>query len=278
MSECQFCKKVFSSTAYLKDHQKRTKKCLKIQQETNDNIVILNFECSFCQKSFLQKKGLNGHLSICKEKKKTDELSINDRHQKEIESLKQQLEAMTKKYDDLVNKMAERSTTTINSNRNTYNHGNNYAFHMVFEKLPEFNEENIRNDYYQKVDRRTFKNIDQFVADHTDVISPYVMVFDESRGKVGIKEEGCQPKDLDSEQLVCKTMKIMKSCAEGIVFDEMEKVSTQTSILDIAQDMKRLNKMNSFILNSASGVSDRMTKRIGKEVCKKGFHTNVIKN
>ena len=38
MSECQFCKKVFSSTAYLKDHQKRTKKCLKIQEENGQSL------------------------------------------------------------------------------------------------------------------------------------------------------------------------------------------------------------------------------------------------
>jgi hypothetical protein len=76
---------------------------------------------------------------------------------------------------------------------------------------------------------------------------------------------------------VCKTMKIVKGFAEGIAFGEMEKASNSSSILDTAEKMKSLNKMNNFIKNSANGVPDKMTKKIGREVSKKGIHTNVIK-
>lgn len=297
MVDCEFCKKSFNSIYSLKLHQNKTKKCLNIQQSLGKIINIVEYKCIDCNKIFIQKKHLDCHSDICKEKKQKEEILFDKEHQKEIDllkqqhqqelqqnkkendSLKQQLEMMTKKYDELVNKLAEKSTTTINStNRNTYNHGNNYAFQMMFEKLPEFNEENIRNDFHQKVSCQTFKNLDRFVADHSKLISPYILVFDESRGKIGIKEEGVQPKDMDSEQIVCKTMKIVKSAAEGLVFDEMEKAKEQTSILNVAENMKKLNTMNNFIANSSNGISDKMTKRIGKEICKKGLHTNLIKN
>ena len=293
MFECQYCKKSYITKSNLCEHQKKAKFCLKIQTELNPLVKGIDYKCEFCNKSFTQKVSLAKHIDICRELLEKNceseiellkqhhniELDIQkERYEKEIESLRQQLEASNKKYEELLNKVIDKSTnTTINNNteRNTYNH--NYYVQLMYEKLPEFNDENFRRDYYQKIGPQSFNNVDKFVADHSDVISPYVVVHDESRGKLGIKTDGEQPTDIDSDHLICKTMKIVKGFAECLAFGEMEKATSSSNILDVAEKMKSLNKMNNFIKNSANGVPDKMTKRIGREVSKKGIHTNLIK-
>jgi len=70
MEQCQFCNNMFGDTKMLKQHQKKTKYCLKIQSKVladaakeKDETININKEltCQFCDKHFTTKYLLNIH-------------------------------------------------------------------------------------------------------------------------------------------------------------------------------------------------------------------------
>ena len=75
MEKCQFCNNMFGNTQMLKQHQKKTKYCLKIQskllsdaaKEKEETINLDNkLTCSFCSKQFKTKYLLNIHQTQTK--------------------------------------------------------------------------------------------------------------------------------------------------------------------------------------------------------------------
>jgi len=79
MEQCQFCNNMFGNTQMLKQHQKKTKYCLKIQEakakeeleakESKELILkekIKELTCSFCSKEFKTKYLLNIHQTQAK--------------------------------------------------------------------------------------------------------------------------------------------------------------------------------------------------------------------
>ena len=63
---CQFCNKHLNNKSNLTRHQQTAKKCLNIQLDKNDNIIIKKFDCQFCNKELSSKHSLDYHLKICK--------------------------------------------------------------------------------------------------------------------------------------------------------------------------------------------------------------------
>ena len=75
MEKCQFCNNMFGNTQMLKQHQKKTKYCLKIQSKVlsdaakeKEEAINLDNEltCSFCSKQFKTKYLLNIHQTQTK--------------------------------------------------------------------------------------------------------------------------------------------------------------------------------------------------------------------
>lgn len=56
--EYQFCNKTFTTDSNLKQHQRKTKYCLKIQGVKPENIYI----CKYCDKQFNHKNVYYSHL------------------------------------------------------------------------------------------------------------------------------------------------------------------------------------------------------------------------
>ena len=64
MEQCQFCNNMFGNTQMLKQHQKKTKYCLKIQEELEKkkgNVQNKELICQFCGKQSKTKYHLNIH-------------------------------------------------------------------------------------------------------------------------------------------------------------------------------------------------------------------------
>jgi hypothetical protein len=57
--ECVYCKKVFSTPGNLNTHQKKTKKCLALQNKKAEVTYI----CEYCNKDFLLQSNFERHLS-----------------------------------------------------------------------------------------------------------------------------------------------------------------------------------------------------------------------
>ena len=72
MEQCQFCCNMFGDTKMLKQHQKKTKYCLKIQEELNkkkyeeENKKTTDLTCKFCGNQFKTKYLLNIHQTQTK--------------------------------------------------------------------------------------------------------------------------------------------------------------------------------------------------------------------
>ena len=69
MEKCQFCKNIFGNNQMLKQHQKKTKYCLKIQEELREKKLIEETKgliCQFCGKKSKTKYHLNIHQTQTK--------------------------------------------------------------------------------------------------------------------------------------------------------------------------------------------------------------------
>ena len=73
MEQCQFCNNMFGDTKMLKQHQKKTKYCLKIQEAqaeakkvetTKLQQTTSELTCQFCSKEFKTKYLLNIHQNL----------------------------------------------------------------------------------------------------------------------------------------------------------------------------------------------------------------------
>jgi hypothetical protein len=87
---CNYCNASFKILGTLKNHQKRAKYCLEIQQTLNKNIIKDFEDCIYCFKSFA-KNIISRHLETCKDKK------INP---KELKYLKKELEQLKKEFKE----------------------------------------------------------------------------------------------------------------------------------------------------------------------------------
>ena len=71
--ECQYCHKSFSNGYVLKNHQKTTKSCIRIQKETGVIREESEQSCSYCLRSYSTKYNLDCHLKTCKKKIKSEQ-------------------------------------------------------------------------------------------------------------------------------------------------------------------------------------------------------------
>ena len=61
---CEYCSSTFSSKSNLQVHMKRTKKCLKLRNQSTEDDDNL-FTCYKCDKKFTSKQSLNEHFNHC---------------------------------------------------------------------------------------------------------------------------------------------------------------------------------------------------------------------
>ena len=102
--ECEFCNNKFKNVSILKEHKKRAKYCIAIQNKINNKKENNLKKCSFCSKFFVS-NFINKHLETCKLLKN----NIIENFKEEIKVLKIELENKSKLEKiliiDLENKM-----------------------------------------------------------------------------------------------------------------------------------------------------------------------------
>jgi hypothetical protein len=104
--ECEFCKKIYSSTSSLLYHQRTTKKCVQLQEEKGVSYKQF-YECTFCKKQLTTKCNLDSHLSICKCKIKEDVLK--ETRQNTGDKFERKLKELEDKLKDMEHKLKETS-------------------------------------------------------------------------------------------------------------------------------------------------------------------------
>jgi hypothetical protein len=134
---CGYCNKSFSNKSNLTTHQKRTKKCLELQNKSLENL----FYCDSCKKQYSSKQNFDKHSC-----KKTEDdkliLKLLEEKDKEIVYLKEQLAIANEKLAQLAEIGMKKHTTV----KTTYKINQN-----IMNKMTPFNltPETVK-DIFQK--------------------------------------------------------------------------------------------------------------------------------
>jgi hypothetical protein len=131
--DCEFCKKTFSTKGSLSLHQKTAKYCLELQGKSLENL----FTCSHCSKGFTLQSTLNDHFSVCKEKKKIDNMEKENKIKKEYQLEHKRLQ---KKYEKMIKDMEEKITEKDRENQ--------HMIEKTKQQLQSLTEE--KDSYYEE--------------------------------------------------------------------------------------------------------------------------------
>lgn len=132
---CNFCNKSFSTKSNLTNHQKRTKKCLELQNNNNcENL----FHCDDCKKQYSSKQIFDKHT--CKKEWLSKLLEEKD---KEIAYLKNELSKANEKIAQLAEIGMKKSSikTTYKVNQNIMNKMT--PFNLTPESVKEIFQKNF---------------------------------------------------------------------------------------------------------------------------------------
>jgi hypothetical protein len=140
--ECQYCKKTYSNTYTLKNHQTLTRACLLIQKDLGNKVEPKIFECSFCNKNLSTKARLERHYIICKIKKEYDT-------KKEIE------QAVEEKTKQIIKDEFEEVSFTFRNKQEEYE----YEIRLKDEQIKELKERLEQHEKTPKIIKNKTKNI-----------------------------------------------------------------------------------------------------------------------
>jgi len=181
--KCQFCVKEFSTKSNLNRHQLSAKSCINNEKRL--------YKCDFCVKEITSRENYIHHLSICKEKNKTVDKS--EKLEKEIQTLKNELE-----------KIKDKPTTTTNNititNTNNYCGLLNYMTpEVVRESFKNFNINNLLSGSQKELADMTIKNF------LTGKDQPLYICKDRSRNKFVYTDDENKEKE-DANAIVLRTL------------------------------------------------------------------------
>ena len=279
MFECEYCKKSYANQSCLNTHKKSAKFCIKMREETGvERGENHNYICSFCNKDFSVKRNLNCHLDKCKSKIMYYELESlrekfrnmeieNENNAKQLNIVKQQYSDLEDKYNKLCNDIRKKeelelqnsrndykelveklassksSSSTHNGNNNNKIYNHNYSFHINerFEKLPEFNKENVCNSLTNLL---THQSILQGTYETNMIkgIKDMVIVTDSSRDKLLIKENGLKCKT-NSQEVIRNTFKYYDENNQRI-FQEAQENMPEYSLQNAEEVCKKWGYLN----------------------------------
>ena len=222
---CEFCKKTFTTSYNLTNHQKTAKFCLVIQNKPIEEV----YKCNFCNKGFTLKSHYSGHLLICKDKKVVEEkeqseklIEQNEKLIKENNELRLKLSIMEelnkklkednkelkKTNKELIKRPSTSTTSIVNDNRqqNQYN----IQFNQLFDKLPILNEINVNNRINElstenKINEYDLNNFyTEALEKITHQLKDLSFCTDPSRKIVVVKDESEKSIKMNAEEFLSK--------------------------------------------------------------------------
>jgi hypothetical protein len=173
--ECQYCKTILKTNSALKQHQTKTKYCLKLQGKDNEKG---SFICKGCNKDFHQKIVLNTHIKICQSYKPEILLKRIELLENEKNILVEEKKILLQEKKDLIETIAKnpRKTTNIHNTLNL----------SVFNKSDEDIKQLVENNYNKEYLIEGQKGVARFTHSHVLKTEPNQLpmytITDKTRG------------------------------------------------------------------------------------------------
>ena len=239
--ECVYCHKTFSTRYVLKNHQKTTKSCIKIQNETDNTITLTDkFECGYCHKKLTTITNLNYHVKCCKSKPVEDkELTQTklelEKTKIELEKTKRELEKKEKSPVKITNKI----------NNNTVNNIEQQNITIYNIMTPDAVEDFFKKHYNLDTLLGGQKALAQFVNEGFLTKAPVYVCGDRSRQKFYIMKDGKKVEDTDCNEILKLTtpgLPSVKQVYSDALFTELPEEVTEDDIQDNYKDICSISR------------------------------------
>jgi hypothetical protein len=252
--ECVYCKKTFSTRYVLKNHQKTTKSCIKIQNETNNTITLTDkFECSYCQKRLTTLTNLNYHVKCCKSKPREEK--DYTKLELELEKTKMELEK-TKLELEKKEKSPVKITTKIKNNTVNNIEQQNITIYNIM--TPDAVEDFFKKHYSLDTLLGGQKALAQFVNEGFLAKAPVYVCGDRSRQKFYIMKDGKKVEDTDCNEILKLTtpgLPSVKQVYSDALFTELPEEVTEDDIQDNYKDICSISRDRTGFKNELSKIA-----------------------
>ena len=166
--ECQYCKTILKTNSALKQHQTKTKYCLKLQGKDNEKGTFI---CKGCNKDFHQKIVLNTHIKTCSFCKTENLL-------KRIEILEKDKKDLIQEKKDLIQTLAKNTRKTTN----IHNTVNLSVFNKSEEDIKQLVDDNYNKEYLIEGQKGVARFTHSHVLKTEENQMPMYTITDKTRG------------------------------------------------------------------------------------------------
>jgi hypothetical protein len=222
--ECNFCKKIFSTSSSLNNHKTTAKYCLKIQGKDNND----KFKCLSCNKIFTTKSALQLHKNVCKNilTEKDKDIIITNQ-EIIIQNYKEQLEKQEQNYKEQIKELQDKlerlATTAISKPTSTTNNTTKITFIAPLD----LSQERISNIVSNKLNGNHIVDgmagIAKFVKDEIITSEDGTLLYgcvDASRQVFKYKnEKGDLIKDQKATKLIGAIQPVLKEKTNNMYFE-----------------------------------------------------------
>jgi len=149
---CTFCNKTFSTKGSLTLHQTTAKYCLEIQGKKVETL----FTCSHCSKEFTLQSTLNEHLSVCKEKKRLDDIEKEKEIKREFEIHQKKVQ---KKHEKIVKDLEAKIQHKDKENEKQLSETKHHYEEKIADIIAEKDKQIVRLEEMLKVKDKAIMDI-----------------------------------------------------------------------------------------------------------------------
>jgi hypothetical protein len=257
--ECQYCKGKFKTNSSLKHHQKTARYCLNKR-----GIKNTNFRCSTCKKTFSSNYNLSVHIVSCGKSEVVMKLqtklnhyvSILDQKEQIIEDLKNTIQTLQDKLENIAIKAVQRTKTVKNNNTQINNFIQNMkpiSSEYLIEHAPTLTLEHIK---------KGASGYAEYALEGP--LKDRVACVDYSRRKIKFKDkEGNVITDPEMVKLAPMFFESIKGKSSELIY------SQNTPDMDSAmfEEVVKLFNINSDVKNGSTGIKSDFYHDFVKYVC-----------
>lgn len=249
--DCEYCKNKFTTISSLNNHKKTAKYCLEKRKKT----VI--FICNLCDKSFSSKYGLSKHLTSCQETYNIIKHKIDQQHKIQIYELKNQIQNLQNKLENIAIKAVQRPTTTNNMNKTQINN--------FIQKMEPITHKHL-SDHTPHL---TIEHIQKGASGYAEYALEYplkdrIACVDYGRRKIKFKDnEGKVITDPEMIKLAPMFFESIKSKSSELVYG-MNSPDMDSAMFE---EVAKLFNTNADVKHGSSGVKTEFYHDFVKHVC-----------